>query len=112
MLTWEPTKTDYAETINSMFVPPARWDNAEGLFFVECNAKPPQMIFNIGGKNITSDPTSMILPQLQKNGLCATGVTTMGDNQELYILGDTFMQELVVVFDISEKMEVRIANKI
>jgi len=95
-----------------MFDPPARWDSAEGLFFVACDATPPAMIFNLGGKNITSDPSSMILPQLQKNGYCATGVTTMGANQELYILGDTFMQELVVVFDISEKMEVRIANRL
>jgi hypothetical protein len=95
-----------------MFDPPARWDNVEGLFFVECNATPPDLIFNIGGRNVTQHPSSMILPQLQKNGLCATGVTSTGTTQDLYILGDTFMQELVVVFDISEKMEVRIANKL
>ena len=64
----------------------------------------------IGGKMFWTDPASMILPESQnESGYCISGVGFTSSFP--YILGDTFMQQLVTVFDISDKMEIRIAKR-
>lgn len=48
---------------------------------------------------IWTEPSSMILPEVTNGqGQCLTGI--VGTDQQPYILGDTFMQGLVAVFDV------------
>jgi hypothetical protein len=58
------------------------------------------------------DPSSLILPELKHNatGMCVTGF--MAKRSEPFILGDVFLQGMVTVFDISEKMEMRFAKRL
>jgi hypothetical protein len=58
---------------------------------------------------IWTDPTNMILPQVKdpSTGLCLSGIGYT--SAQPYILGDTFMQQLVSVFD-TGKMQVRFAK--
>jgi len=58
-----------------------------------------------------TDPTSMILPEVKnEDGLCSTGIANT--NRWPYILGDTFLQGLVAVFDTHpERMEMRFAKR-
>ena len=95
-----------------MFTPPAVFSRTQGGWFVKCDAVPPEFGIKIGGKMIYHDPKSMILPQIidPQTGNCATGIG--GVSSAPYILGDTFMQGLVSVFDITEKMEIRFAKRL
>jgi aspergillopepsin I len=53
----------------------------------------------------------MILPEVRNSrGQCVSGISYTDGFP--YILGDVFMQNLVTVFDLSEKMEVRYAERV
>jgi hypothetical protein len=104
------TTTEIAEAINDAFVPRATYDQSMGGYVVACNATAPSFGIKIGGQMVWTDPASMILPQLKnRQGKCLTGI--METDQEPYILGDTFMQGLVAVFDIG-KLEMRFAKRL
>jgi hypothetical protein len=95
-----------------MFIPPARYLPNSQVYVVQCDAIPPTVGIKIGGQMFYTDPSSMILSEVREeaSGMCLTGV---GDTSgPPYILGDTFMQGLVSVFDISEKMEIRFAKRL
>lgn len=82
------------------------------IWSVPCDAVPPTLDIVIGGKAIRTHPSSMILPETAAEGSnqCLSGI---GAGQEgSYILGDTFMQEIVAVFDVSEKMELKFAQRL
>lgn len=81
-----------------------------GLWAVACNATPPAFGVQIGGVMLWSDPASLILAETRnRRGECVTGI---GSADTWYpVLGDVFMQQLVVVFDISDKMELRFAKR-
>ncbi|KAI0546308.1 aspartic peptidase domain-containing protein, partial [Xylaria curta] len=102
--------SDIAAAINAAYVPSgAREDSM--VWSVPCNATPPALDIVIGGKPIRTHPSSMILPETELNGSgrCLSGI---GAGQPgSFILGDTFMQEIVVVFDVSEKMELKFAQR-
>jgi len=59
-----------------------------------------------------TEKASMILPQVvdPTTGYCATGIGAM--DGPLYILGDVFMQGLVVVFDVGARMEMRFGKRL
>jgi Eukaryotic aspartyl protease len=101
-----------ATTINSLFSPAAVYNANEGQYFVQCDATAPAFGVQIGDQILWTDPKNMILPQVRdpRSGLCSTGVAGTGGAP--YILGDTFMQGLVSVFDVSEKMEIRFAKRL
>ncbi|CAK7233379.1 hypothetical protein SCUCBS95973_008574 [Sporothrix curviconia] len=97
---------EIAEAINQMFVPHAQLDPDQGLWFVRCDATPPSLGVQIGGKTIWTDPKSMIMTPTPArdggvssvpDGLCLSGISTRSGTP--YILGDVFMQQLVTVFD-------------
>ncbi|KAB5575785.1 aspartic peptidase domain-containing protein [Coniochaeta sp. 2T2.1] len=99
-----------AEAINNAFVPPAVWDPQVGAYVTNCNATAPSFGIKIGGQMIWTEPSNMILPQLKNaQGKCLTGIADT--DQEPYILGDTFMQGLVAVFDVG-KLEMRFAKRV
>ncbi|KAI0457102.1 aspartic peptidase domain-containing protein [Xylaria acuta] len=101
---------DIAAAINAAYVPSGARESSM-VWSVPCNATPPALDVVIGGKPIRTHPSSMILPEteLDGSGLCLSGI---GAGQPgSFILGDTFMQEIVVVFDVSEKMELKFAQR-
>ncbi|KAI1150808.1 aspartic peptidase domain-containing protein [Nemania diffusa] len=101
---------DVAAAINAAYTPSgAREDSM--VWSVPCNATPPALDVVIGGKPIRTHASSMILPETELNGSgrCLSGI---GAGQPgSYILGDTFMQEIVAVFDVSEKMQLKFAQR-
>lgn len=102
---------DVALAINQLFTPRAQFDGS-GAWQVKCDAIPPSFGVVIGNKTIWADPKSMILPAQSKAAaeanVCMSGI---GANAgEPYILGDTFMQQLVSVFDL-ENMEIKFARR-
>lgn len=102
-----------AVAINDMFKPAATYVEAEGQWFVPCDAVPPTLSLKIGGVMIYHDPTSLILPEAKlpnNNNYCATGVGLAPEGNDFYILGDTFMQSLVAVFDL-KAMTIGFANR-
>ena len=55
-------------------------------------------------------PRHPVLPETEHGGRCLSGIGAGQDGS--YILGDTFMQELVVVFDAApERMQVKFAMR-
>lgn len=103
---------DVAEAINQLFVPHAQFDPDQGAWFVRCDATPPSLGVQIGGRTIWTDPRSMILPPsagLAGTNICMTGVGARGSAP--YILGDTFLQQLVTVFDVAKK-EIKFAKRL
>ncbi|KAI4860082.1 acid protease [Hypoxylon rubiginosum] len=100
-----------AAAINAAYSPAGRREDSM-IWSVPCDAVPPTLDIVIGGKAIRTHPSSMILPETAAEGSnqCLSGI---GAGQEgSYILGDTFMQEIVAVFDVSEKMELKFAQRL
>lgn len=104
---------DVAVAINQLYTPHAQLDPDQGSWFVRCDATPPSLGIQIGDKTIWTDPKSMILPpQPGSNAgsnMCLSGVGAR--QNEPYILGDTFMQQLVAVFDVGNK-EIKFAKRL
>ena len=97
--------TPLAYTINNAFTPKAEYDDSQGAFFVDCNAKAPEVGINISGTIFYINPLDLILlagTDENGNDVCITGVTDGGNDPtaDVYILGDTFQKNVVTVFDI------------
>ncbi|KAI8625416.1 aspartic peptidase domain-containing protein [Xylariaceae sp. FL1651] len=100
---------EVAAAINAAFSPSGLQEDSM-VWSVPCNAKPPTLDIVIGGKPIRTHPSSMILPETEIEGnRCLSGIGAGRPGS--YILGDTFMQEIVAVFDVSEKMELKFAQR-
>lgn len=105
---------EVATAINAAYAPKGRQESST-TWSVPCDATPPTLEVFIGGKAIRTHPSSMILPETEYDDgsgsppRCLSGI---GAGQPgSYILGDTFMQEIVAVFDVSEKMELKFAQR-
>ncbi|CAJ2508226.1 Uu.00g094120.m01.CDS01 [Anthostomella pinea] len=98
-----------AAAINAAYVPRATQESSM-VWSVPCDAVPPTLDIVIGGKAIRTHSSSMILPETEQAGRCLSGIGAGPTGS--YILGDTFLQEIVAVFDISEKMELKFAQRI
>ncbi|ORY71164.1 aspartic peptidase domain-containing protein [Pseudomassariella vexata] len=102
--------SDIAFSINSLFSPPAEYNG--GTFAVLCDATPPTVEIGIGGKLFQIAPSSLILPETKQSNIdgdyCLTGIAT-GSN--VLILGDVFLQEMLAVFDVSDKKELKFAMR-
>ncbi|KAI1375242.1 acid protease [Hypoxylon crocopeplum] len=99
-----------AAAINNAYSPPGQQED-NMVWSVPCDAVPPTLDIVIGGKAIRTHPSSMILPETAIEGnRCLSGI---GAGQPgSYILGDTFMQEIVAVFDVSDKKELKFAQRL
>lgn len=102
-----------AVAINNLFQPPATYLPTVGQWFVLCDAVPPTLSIKIGGQTIYHDPTSLILPEVKAPGntnYCSTGIGLGPPGNDFYILGDTFLESIVTVFDL-KAMEISFANR-
>ncbi|OTA91764.1 hypothetical protein M434DRAFT_75704 [Hypoxylon sp. CO27-5] len=100
-----------AAAINNAYSPAGQQEDSM-VWSVPCDAVPPTLDIVIGGKAIRTHPSSMILPETAAEGSnrCLSGI---GAGQAgSYILGDTFMQEIVAVFDVSDKKELKFAQRL
>ncbi|OTB07733.1 hypothetical protein M426DRAFT_53221 [Hypoxylon sp. CI-4A] len=100
-----------AEAINNAFSPPGQQEDSM-LWSVPCDAIPPTLDIVIGGKVIRTHPSSMIMPETLAEGSdrCMSGIGA--GRADSYILGGTFMQEIVAVFDVSDKKELKFAQRL
>lgn len=89
--------TEDAQAINKAFQPAATQDQSSGLYSVDCKAQAPDLGVTIAGTTFKINPTDMIMSN--GDGTCISGVQD-GGSQGPFILGDVFMQSVVVVFDV------------
>ncbi|KAJ3540372.1 hypothetical protein NM688_g6233 [Phlebia brevispora] len=98
--------TQIAAEFNSKFKPPATFDEDEDTYFVDCDATAPAFSATIGGVEFTVDPKDQILPFLDDTGnvVCISGTQDGGpaEADNIFILGDTFLHNVVATFNIAE----------
>jgi len=98
--------TNVANAFAAAFDPPARMDEELGLYVVSCSATAPEFTVDIGGKTFTVDPADNLLPlgenDEEGNPLCVSGTVDNGPVEagNIFILGDTFLHNVVVTFNI------------
>jgi len=86
--------SDVAAGVAKMFNPPAK--SQGGLYTVRCNAKAPGFGVKIGGTVFQVSAEDLIVDN--GDGTCISGVQDGGSGP--FILGDVFMKNVVVVFDV------------
>jgi Eukaryotic aspartyl protease len=84
-----------AKGINNLFSPKATL--SQGLYVVDCKATLPSLGIKIGGQTFQINAKDIIL-QDGGSGQCVSGIQDGGSGP--YILGDVFMQSVVVAFDV------------
>ncbi|KAG9239992.1 aspartic peptidase domain-containing protein [Calycina marina] len=97
--------TSISDAINKAFIPPAVYEDDEGAYIVDCKAKAPTFGITIGGTTFYTNPLDMILlagTDDDGNDVCISGIDDGGndDVKDVFILGDTFQKNVVVVFDV------------
>ncbi|KAK5688559.1 hypothetical protein LTS10_000537 [Elasticomyces elasticus] len=98
---------EMALAVNNAFQPPAKDDADYNTFLVRCNAKPPSFAINIGGTSFHIKAEDMILSRSAARhgedlpkGHCISSV--QASNSSMYALGDTFLKNVIAVFDIGQ----------
>jgi len=73
-----------------------------GAYFTSCDAIVPQVAVMLDGKKFNISPVDLLYRTLVDplTGLCMTAIADGGSGP--YILGDAFMQNALVVFDVGE----------
>ncbi|KAK3343508.1 aspartic peptidase domain-containing protein [Lasiosphaeria hispida] len=91
-----------AEAINSAFLPSAVYLWNYGAYFTTCDAIAPQIAVKLDGILFIFNPVDLIYRDMKDplTGLCMTAIASGGTGP--YILGDVFMQNALVVFDIGQ----------
>ncbi|KAJ3801452.1 aspartic peptidase domain-containing protein [Lentinula aff. detonsa] len=98
--------TQVADAFAAAFDPPAVKNEDFGVYEVVCSATVPEFTVDIGGVTFTVDPADNLLPlgiqDDEGNDLCASGTFDGGPAEEgnIFILGDTFLHNVVVTFNI------------
>ncbi|KAF9074548.1 acid protease [Rhodocollybia butyracea] len=101
--------TEVANAFAAAFDPPAVIDEDEGVYVTLCSATVPEFTVNIGGVTFTVDPADNLFPlgesDEEGNALCGSGTFDGGPPEEgnVFILGDTFLHNVVVTFNIESK---------
>ena len=85
-----------ADTVASLFRPPAAFDPDAGAYFVNCNAIPPVLGVSIARKIFYVNGKDLVVPA--SGGRCIMGVQP--NYGGLTILGDVWMKSVLCVFDI------------
>ncbi|KAH8169438.1 eukaryotic aspartyl protease domain-containing protein [Sarocladium implicatum] len=100
-----------AQSINSMFDPPATFDEDSEVFLVDCDAKAPLFGVTINGHTFWHQPEDMI-SQDHDTGACYSSVagSSEGFGFEANFLGDAFLKNVIAVFDFG-KTEMRFASR-
>ncbi|KAJ3990171.1 aspartic peptidase domain-containing protein [Lentinula detonsa] len=110
--------TDVADAFAAAFDPPAIKDDDFGVYTVVCSATVPEFTVTIGGVSFTVDPADNLFPlgiqDDEGNDLCASGTfdggPSTGAEGNVFILGDTFLHNVVATFNI-ETDEITISQR-
>lgn len=96
------------EDIAALYDPPAVYIEDEGASFAPCNASVPYLGVKIGGKVFDISDADLLMQEIvdPDTGYCLIGPQDGGSGP--YILGDTFMNNVISVFDIGAS-EIRFA---
>jgi hypothetical protein len=91
-----------AYAINNAFDPPAAYLWSYGAYFTSCDAVAPPVALLLSGKKFWFNPRDLIYRDLKdpETGLCMTAISNGGSGP--FILGDAFMQNALVVFDVGQ----------
>ncbi|KAK8086758.1 hypothetical protein PG994_001732 [Apiospora phragmitis] len=91
---------DVAEIVNNHFRPAATYLWDYGSYFVPCDATPPRFAVMLQNSPFEINPKDMIKHDVvhPSTGMCQTGITTGASGP--YVLGLTFLTNVVVGFDI------------
>lgn len=90
-----------AALYNSKFQPPGVQDRSSGFYLVPCNAIPPLIGIKIGGTVFYHNPKDLI--RTFGAGQCISGIQDRG-SLGVNILGDVFLNNVVVLFDLRANM--------
>jgi hypothetical protein len=102
--------THEIEAIAQLYEPKAKLSESQGGYFVDCKAKAPSFGVKIGGKTFTVDAQDLIMQNTvaAQSNSCLLGMQDGGSSGP-YVLGDTFLQSVVAVFDVGAA-EMRFAS--
>ena len=97
-----PTLLGLADAVNQAFEPPAVYMWLYGAYFTSCDAIAPQVAVVLDGVKFFINPVDLIYRTMVDplTGLCMTAIASGGSGP--YILGDVFMQNALVVFDVGQ----------
>lgn len=87
---------DVATRVALSFDPPGDYDQSQAAWFVECDAVPPVFGAVVGKKVFYVNPADMVVNT--GGGQCISGVQP--DMGGLSILGDTWLRNVLAVFDV------------
>ncbi|KAF5879339.1 putative pepsin (secreted protein) protein [Botrytis fragariae] len=88
-----------SSALAALYNPPAVYNADLFAYSVPCNAKVPYFAVVIGGVSFPVDPRDMVQDDNTGMGNCVAGVSD-GDLFDFYTLGDVFLKNVVVVFDV------------
>ncbi|KAF7955054.1 uncharacterized protein EAE97_000313 [Botrytis byssoidea] len=88
-----------SSALAALYKPPAVYNSDLFAYSVPCNAKVPYFAVVIGGVSFPVDPRDMVQDDNTGTGNCVAGVSD-GDPFDFYTLGDVFLKNVVVVFDV------------
>ncbi|QSZ35454.1 hypothetical protein DSL72_008324 [Monilinia vaccinii-corymbosi] len=88
-----------ASALGALYNPPAVYNHERSAYSVPCNASAPYFAVVIGGVRFPIDPRDMIQDDNTGTGGCVAGVNN-GDPSNFYTLGDVFLKNVLVVFDV------------
>ncbi|KAF7957851.1 hypothetical protein EAE96_003420 [Botrytis aclada] len=88
-----------SSALAALYKPPAIYNADLFAYSVPCNAKVPYFAVIIGGVSFPVDPRDMVQDDNTGTGNCVAGVSD-GDPFDFYTLGDVFLKNVVVVFDV------------
>lgn len=93
-----------ASIINAKYSPPAKYNKGNGQYQIPCNATAPDVSVRINGTDFPIDGSDLILPAKAGNyqrqrGYCVP-VFQVGGRHGNNALGDPFLKNAVVVFDV------------
>jgi hypothetical protein len=102
---------EVAESVNSLFDPPAKFNEDLGVYMVDCDAQAPNYGVTINGHTFWHNTEDMIA-QDHLTGLCYStlAASAEGFGTQINFLGDAFMKNVVSVFDFG-KTEMRFAAR-
>jgi Eukaryotic aspartyl protease len=97
--------TSAADQFNAAFSPPAVYSATDGVYYVACNATKPAMDIVIAGTKFDINILDLILfngLDAKGNEVCISGISDGGSDPstDFYILGDTFLKNVIAVFDV------------
>ncbi|KAH8698922.1 aspartic peptidase domain-containing protein [Talaromyces proteolyticus] len=101
------------DPINALFFPPAIYSESQGAYIVDCSAQAPTFGIQIGNQTFFHRGADLIYQTA--DGVCVSSLISSEsvslDGVQLNILGDSFLKNVVAVFDFG-KNEMRFAKQL